>query len=645
MGYSFVLLFFTIISIFNLPFWISAATIVLLAFIGLIITRRDFKVSLPKTGSLRNYLNVFVIFAILFTMLLLLSSQVAGYYGTTLDDGSDHTLFTRIILDNPNALITRSAQPYGLFNIAYPLGTHMLCSFLQVLLTVQTQKIVIMVSLFLPALIALSLYSTIKCLFEKRNLAILGLVISAFFAIGLSWVPVSWGGLPLLLSIFLSLNSLTLIVIFLLKRKFSIFNAFILGLIFFSTSQTYPDAFLIAFISFLFVLVYKGLVSLKNFRSIDFSKLFRIRSARLLFAFLIPIVVGLPFFYFTITNRFSFALNSEVIFPSSYEMAQSVRSYLPLNWIVNFPALLRFFSIFGVLLELAPFSIFILLPLLVNRFSRRLPLPFSSKGFKESLFLVFVLMISIIVYLTVTIYLPIPWLANLFDSERVWQHVFVPAAILTAVVIYSAAYLIHGGFKILYSNITDTRKRSRNRRFSYLLLGFLVFGIVLSMGAPVFSDQLKQFSIIETNLDRYNAIGKDDVLLMQWVLKNIPAEDLILVSMGDSGQFVSAVSQRLTITSWSYLANYSIPLMEWLTANASDLRIIPYLIEYNVSYVYIGSIGTSFSLELPYYRHFNASQFIETPYFNLTKEFGSAYLFQFNETLALKEYEVAGITC
>jgi hypothetical protein len=39
------------------------------------------------------------------------------------------------------------------------------------------------------------------------------------------------------------------------------------------------------------------------------------------------------------------------------------------------------------------------------------------------------------------------------------------------------------------------------------------------------------------------------------------------------------------------------------------------------------------------YRHFNATQFLSTPYFTLTKEFGDAWLFQFNAQAAMAAYK------
>jgi hypothetical protein len=63
------------------------------------------------------------------------------------------------------------------------------------------------------------------------------------------------------------------------------------------------------------------------------------------------------------------------------------------------------------------------------------------------------------------------------------------------------------------------------------------------------------------------------------------------------------------------------------------------MVEYNVSYVYIGSTATTFALEYSYYRQFNATQFLSTPYFTLTKEIGNAWLFQFNASAAMTAYK------
>ena len=180
------------------------------------------------------------------------------------------------------------------------LATHVLCAFFVTLLGVPIQKIVIMISVILPSLIALSFYSTIKCLFESKVLSILGLIIAAFFTIGLSWVPISWGGLPLLLSLYLSISSMGLIFVFLLKKKMTCLNASLLGLIFFIASQTYPVALLMVSLWFLLILSVKLLPKFRNIHKwkVSVPSLFSRINIAIAIAFLIPILFSVPYFYF-----------------------------------------------------------------------------------------------------------------------------------------------------------------------------------------------------------------------------------------------------------------------------------------------------------------------------------------------------------
>ena len=221
-----------IFSIFNVPFLVSTLLVIAIAVTGFVVSRHSFKLKLPMKSRFKNYAGLIIVFIILLASIFLLSTLITGFYGSTNDDAADHTLMIRIILDTPNALLTRSAQPYANFVLNYPSGTHVLSAFFVTLLSVPIQKIVIMVSAILPVLIALSFYSTIKCLFENKALSVFGSIIASFFTIGLSWAPVSWGGLPLLLSFYLSISGIGLIYAFLLKKNMTCFNALLLGLSF-----------------------------------------------------------------------------------------------------------------------------------------------------------------------------------------------------------------------------------------------------------------------------------------------------------------------------------------------------------------------------------------------------------------------------
>ena len=637
-GFGFLLLIVLIFSMLNFPFWISSLFVVALAAVGFVITRRSLKFKLPKFGF-KNYAPTVLVFVVLLVVVFLSSMLIVGFYGSTNDDAAYHTLIVRLILDNPNALLTRTTEPYAGLFLNYPSGTHVLGAFFVTVLGVSIQKIVMMVSVILPCLIALSFYSTIKCLFENKTLSIIGLIVAAFFTLGISWGPICWGGLPILSSLYLSISTMGLIFVFLVKKKITFLNAFLLGLIFFIASQTYPDALLIVAFWFLIILSAKLLPKLQNVRGwkLSFPLFFNRRNIFVAIVFLIPILFSVPYLYFIYTHSF-IATNFNNINLSSNVSVELVKARIDFNWLFDIPALSQFFSEFGGLLAFAPYSLILLIVLFIPQVSQRLSSFFPSRAFVHSLLLIYLFMLLIMSYLTLTLYLPINLLAVYLDSERVWQHLFIPGTILTAVVIFSAIYFSYLAFKRLFhSDKTNVVKLYKNRILACALLALLIFNVGL-LSIPIINEQQGIYDKVGFSFNTYKSLNQDDVVLMKWITQNVPSQERILVSAGDSGQFVTAVTQLQTISKHSYLKNYS-DLMSMLTSNASDLRAVPLMIEYNVSYVYIGSTATTYALENPYYRQFNATQFLSTPYFSLTKETGEAWLFQFNATTASNAYK------
>jgi hypothetical protein len=639
-GFVFIFLIVLIFSIFNISFFVSTLLIIALAVIGFVATRHSFKLRLLKKIHFRSYAPVIAVFLILLITIFLSSMLIAGFYGSTNDDGADHTLMVRIILDNPNVLLTRTNQPYSNFILYYPSGVHVLGAFFVTLLNIPIQKIVILMSVILPSLIALSFYSTLKCLFDSKALSILGLIISAFFTIGLSWGPTGWAGLPLLLSIYLSISSMGLIYVFVLKKKMTSVNALLLGLIFFISSQTYPVSLLIISLWFFFILGVKLLPTLWNIRRLKISvpSLFSKNNLAIAIAFLTPILFSVPYFYFIYTHNIAY-IQAHNITPVPIVVSTGiVKTVIGFNWFFDIPALSLFFSGFGKLLALASFSLILLIILFIPRVSQRIASVLPSKEFANSLLLIYLFMILIMSYLALTLFLPINLLLNLFDPERVWQYIFIPATILTAVVTFSVIYFSYLAFKHLFhSDKTIVARLSKNKLLACALLALLIFNVGL-LSIPIISEQQEQYNQIGLLFKTYKTLNQDDVALMKWITENTPSKELILVSGGDSGQFLTSVTQRQTVSYYSRFKNYS-DLMTLLTSNSSDLRAVPLMVEYNVSYVYIGSTATTYSLEYSYRRHFNATQFLSTPYFTLTKQIGAAWLFQFNASEALNAYK------
>jgi hypothetical protein len=641
-GFIFIFLLFLIFSFFNLPVLVSTLAILATAIVGFAVSFRNLTFKLPKKINLRKFAFIFSVFTILFVTIFLSSMLITGFFGSTNDDGADHTLMIRVILDHPTALFTRISQPFASFLLSYPSGSHVLCSFFLTLLNVPIQKIVMMVIVILPTLIALSFYSTIKCLFESKALAIIGLITAAFFTFGISLGPLSWAGLPLLLSLFISITSFGLIFVFLLKNKMTYLNATILGLIFFISSQTYPVTLLIVTLWFLLILSLKLFNKVRSIPKPPFSvHLFLSRKNILLaIAFFLPLLFSIPYFYTIYTNYVtgnSFTILNSVT-DASVDVSKSIISF---NWLFDIPALSLFFSKFGKLLALAPISLILLIALFIPKISKKITSAFPSKEFRRSLFLIYFSMLLIMIYLTLTLYLPIQFLTHFLDPQRVWQHIFISGTILTAFVIFFGVFIGYLAFKrLLQHDRVNVGKLKRNKIIIFALLLLLIFNVVL-LSVPIVTEQRDIYQKVGLSFNTYETLKADDLTLMNWITENVSSQAHILVSSGDSGQFVTSVTQKLTIYRYSYLRDYS-ELMNLLTSNSSDLRAIPIMVEYNVSYVYIGSTAATYALQIPYYRTFNATQFLLTPYFTLTKEVGNAWLFQFNSTAALAAYNAAG---
>ena len=157
-----------------------------------------------------------------------------------------------------------------------------------------------------------------------------------------------------------------------------------------------------------------------------------------------------------------------------------MKTLIGFNWLFDIPALSLFFSGFGKLLALAPYSLILLIVLFIPQVSQRLASIFPAREFAHSLFLIYFFMLMIMGYLTLTLYLPINFLTTFLNPERVWQHIFIPATIMTAVVIFSAIYFSYLAFKRLFhSDKTNVVKLSKNRILACALLALLIFNVGL----------------------------------------------------------------------------------------------------------------------------------------------------------------------
>ena len=383
-GFVFVFLFIYVLSTVNFPFIASTLVVVVLTALGFVVTRKTLKMNFSERLRLKNCSYVIIVSVVLLVIVFFSSMLIAGSYGTTNDDGAEHTLIVRIILDNPNSLLTRNGLPYLNDFLKIPSGVHVLSAFFVSLLGVSIQKIILMVGAILPILIALSFYSTLKCLFNRKDLSIIGLILSAFFTIGLSWLPLSWGGLPLLFSLYLSICGMGLIYSFVQSQKMTWLNSMLLGLLFLISLHTYPIAVLFLLFWFLLILITKILPKPRviNNRIIFTSLFFNRKNLGLIIAFCIPLLFSLPFIYSYYTNfiaGFHFYSSNYTLSSTSALSAEIMKTRINFNWVLDIPALFSFFSEYGKMLSIASFSLILLILLLSSYLSQRIKSFFSLR--------------------------------------------------------------------------------------------------------------------------------------------------------------------------------------------------------------------------------------------------------------------------
>lgn len=648
-GVSFTLLALMVFSVFNVSFFIKSLLLLTIA-LGLStisyatkLRRHVFYIKSLRRPNLRALVCNASILVIIFATLFLSAKLIEGFYGSTNDDGAFHTFTVRVILDNPNALLTHSTIPYAEYINIYPSAIHALSAFFVAILNIPIQKIVIMFSAMLPSLIALSFYSTLNCLFKNKVLSILGTFLSALFTLNFSWGPLAWAGLPLLLSFYISNSSMGLFFTIFEKEKVDSLEAFLVSLIFFLAIQTYPVTLLYTSVWFFLLNVRK--LFKKIHRGINFiefrSSIFQRKNLTLFMAFLIPLMFSIPYIYI-VYNHSNPSLQGyppdvpfdELTANQNFQF-ELVRQRINFNWLFNIPALSEFFAKFGKILYLAPYSLILILTLhFASIYKASIRRTFPRKVV-WNISLIYIFFLSIMCYLTLSTSLQNGFFFWFFNPERVWQHIFIPGVILTSVVLFFVGYCAYVAFNVLSRK--DSWREIPKARSAHLACATLLLLLFLTLGfagVSCFTESKENYNELRLSLNRFNSLQYDDILLMLWIKENISNDAIILVTPGDSGQYLSALSQRKTVYSYDtrlYSRKYQY-LVTQLSSDPSNPDVIPLLLEYNVSYVYIGSKALTYPEESPFRAHFNATKFLKAPHFKLTKQIGDAWLFQLTQS-------------
>jgi hypothetical protein len=590
--------------------------------------------NIVRRASLLRNLPLLVL---LVATLLLSSSMITGLSGSSNGDAAFHTLIVRTLLVNPSAVSQGSMLPYANSINSYPPGAHILSAFLLVILSVPIEKIIVLSSAMVPVLTILSFYTTTGLLFRNKVLSTLSAFVCFFSASDFYMGPLAFGDLPLLLSFYVCTSFVGLAYVLFEKRGATVFDWFLIALIFFMAIETYPAGLL--FISLCSIL----LISIKLIGKLRqrFSKIrewiLRRSNLETILAISLPILCSLPYLnlvYHTTSwsqQNLPADVNFNVLYSGQSFLIDLIRGRVTFDWLLDIPTLWNKLSLFGILIPLASLS----LPLLVLIWLGRLRqvLPSETRRIDRVLLLLYALLVLLMAYLTLSTNL-ILWTTNFFDPERVWEHIFIVGVILVAVILYYSGYalrLIFGSFRIVRRVPKRKQRMKSGNVVKTVLILCLITGSSLIATYYLTVNLAGHVDNSASILRSDSTVGPDDVLLMTWIKGNTPSDAVFLVSQSDSGEYLTAVTQRISIYGYDneiYSARYA-----WLVSDLSldpyDPNIVPSLLYYNISYIYIGSVALNNSASSPYDAHFNPILLQSIPYFVLVKRIGGAWLFQF----------------
>jgi hypothetical protein len=461
----------------------------------------------------------------------------------------------------------------------------------------------------------------------------------------------SFNALPLLFSFYISVSGMGLFFEFLYKKDVDWPKSLLTGLVLFLAFQTYYVSFLILILWLLALSVTKIFRDPVRIaiRKMGSSMLNR-KALISIIAFLVPLALLSPYVYIGLTHM----TPAQQSYPSDIDMQifsegrdsiiKLVQQRVTFNWVLDIPTLADMLGRFGQIFTLASLAVCVIpvLYLVMKIWEQNS----SNYGILRSLLLVYAFSLMLMGFLTFSTNLQVgKFILSFVDPERTWQNLLIPSVLLTSVILFFCGYATFVSFKFLRAHLRrklfwdDVLERKVPRKairvVAVVLLSIFVFNLALVATNSFLPEFQVSYNEISSYLNTFSAIRQDDLVVMNWIKQNASKDSVILVSAGDSGQFLTAITQRKTVYSYDnriHSQKYA-NLVAGLSSNAFNLNLVPSLLDYNISYVYVGSIATSYS-NAPYRSHFNPEKLRNTPYFELVENSGDAWLFKFDPLLA-----------
>jgi hypothetical protein len=530
-----------------------------------------------------------------FFLLLLHMISLNGFVLGGVFDESIHSLKVQVILENNNVPLT--LQPYLPEGVIYPPASHVIFAFAYYMLGFTVPEAVFYVTILFKSLSVFGAYFLGKKLGSSRMYP---LTLSFVFTFVSSWpLYVSWGSNPFLVGFPLFLVDLGLF--FPLVRnseKNSFAELAAVGLLF-----GFAGALIVSFVQTLIVVAFFAFVywAFKK-RDLMYRKLVEF-STVLLFS-LIPLSPALYRFL-----AFYQYPGHNIGLPADFAGYQTTRlSFImtqALQW--AFDNLSPYYLV-RILIVFFTASLFVLLWKLRDYEDLKPVVAFALTVFISSTILSFV-----------SFFLP-------SDLEVIsWGH----QGILIAV---SLCILLLAFYAKIVKICKSLSLQRVSRFFSKSLYPNLLLAIIVlaALNAPfVYYRLFMDPQVLAGGYRTFAVTTSDDYDLMIWMKGNVSSDAVVLVSPYESGLFIPALSHNKIAFPYSgsaFTASYQ-TLVNLTRQDVLNETTYDLMLNLSISHVFVGSDAAYWWFQR---QKWNPMLFLGNPNFKLVKNFGQAYLFQFN---------------
>jgi hypothetical protein len=558
-----------------------------------------------KRFSLRNQLSsepLLLIVLIFLFGLVVETLALNGLVFGSIRDTSLHALFAQVLLENREVPMT--LQPYLSEGIVYPQGFTPMIAYTVLISNYSPPQAVFYLTAFFSAFTILGVYFLGKMLSLPKK-GYVGLSLAFVFAFFACWPKyLTWGSNALVASFPLFFVCLSLFP-FLTKEKLNAGTILAVGFLFGYLSVLHLQAYE-ALIGSLFVLwLYTALKRREGAWS---------RFPKLGLIFCVSLVILSPFLYRQLI-WYQYPGHDIGVAPDArIPVPQPTLSFIQTNIVWLFNNLASNILLIIASLALVFLSVLVAVHLRKNK-------SFGAASWLVELGVAMFLGESLILLLAAINYANLPFYGNpvlLYFP----LYFFVAAANFYLFYLFSS-YLS----RRILPKTNETRLKSRK-----LLVSAISFMLLIGIYSPfLYQSIVLDVGQIHGSYAVFAVTTEQDLQLMLWIKENLAKNATILVNNYQSGTFIPSLANRRALypevaSSDSVAYQELETLLEEDSLNATTMDLMEH---FNITDIYVGS-GVSAIDDYEY--QWNPGLFLGNPNFELVKNFGNAYLFQFNYT-------------